>query len=63
VGTTCPVSPKGSMGSRVAENFKLTLQVIIIGCNAARMEAIRNDSKIFAGNLKTRGQLENMGVE
>jgi hypothetical protein len=31
----------------VAENFKLTLQVSIIGCNAGHMEGIRNAFKIL----------------
>jgi hypothetical protein len=57
VGTTCLVS----MGSRVAENFKLTLQGSIIGCNAARMEGIRNAFKILVGKPEYKRPLGKHG--
>jgi hypothetical protein len=45
------------MGSREPENFKLTLQVSIICCNAACMEGLRNAFKIFVGKPEYKGPL------
>jgi hypothetical protein len=49
------------MGSRVAENFTFTLQVSIIGCNAARMEGRRNVLKILVGKPEDKGPLGKHG--
>jgi hypothetical protein len=45
------------MVSRVAENFKLTLQISIIGCNAARKEGIRSTLKILVWKPEDKGPL------